>query len=81
VLALLVRTGAILRLPGDVVLLAEAEEAAVGRLRGLGAPFTLSEARQALDTTRRTAVPLMEHLDARGRTRRLDDTHRVVADR
>ena len=32
-------------------------------------PFTLSEARQALGTTRRVAVPLLEHLDRRGWTR------------
>jgi len=35
----------------------------------LSQPFTTSEARQALTTTRRVALPLLEHLDARGWTR------------
>ncbi|MCC5785046.1 hypothetical protein CRM73_19325, partial [Kocuria sp. CCUG 69068] len=36
-------------------------------------------ARQALGTSRRVAIPLLEHLDARGWTRRLDAGHRTVA--
>jgi selenocysteine-specific elongation factor len=63
---------AILRLPGDVVLLPEAPQLAAERLRGLPQPFTLSAARQALDTTRRVAVPLLEHLDALRVTERVD---------
>ena len=46
--------------------------------RGLGPTFTLSEARQALGTTRRVAVPLLEHLARTGRTIRVDElTHRL----
>ena len=41
-------------------------------------PFTLSAARQALGTTRRVAVPLLEHLDSRGWTRRVDGSLREV---
>ena len=41
-------------------------------------PFTLSAARQALGTTRRVAVPLLEHLDGRGWTRRVDGSLREV---
>ena len=41
-------------------------------------PFTTSDARQALGTTRRVVIPLLEHLDARGWTRRLDAGHREV---
>ncbi|MGB9304563.1 MAG: SelB C-terminal domain-containing protein, partial [Mycobacterium sp.] len=41
-------------------------------------PFTTSQARQALNTTRRVAIPLLEHLDVRGWTRRLDAGHREV---
>lgn len=81
VLALLGRSGAVLRLYGDVVLLGDAEEAAAGVLATVASPFTLAEARTALGTTRRTAVPLMEHLDTRGRTRRIDDTHRILVTR
>ena len=47
-------------------------------LAGLEQPFTLSAARQALGTTRRVAVPLLEHLDSRGWTRRVDGSLREV---
>ncbi|MGH7685580.1 MAG: SelB C-terminal domain-containing protein, partial [Candidatus Dormibacteria bacterium] len=66
-------SGALLRLPGDVVLLPDAPQQAAERLRALPQPFTLSSARQALGTTRRVAVPLLEHLDAAGVTQRVDD--------
>ncbi|MFF0317770.1 selenocysteine-specific translation elongation factor [Micromonospora sp. NPDC005252] len=73
-----VRAGALLRLADTVVLLPDALDAAVTVLAGLPQPFTLSAARQALDTTRRVAVPLLELLDRRGVTRRLPDDARVV---
>ena len=47
-------------------------------LAGLPQPFTLSEARRALDTSRRVAVPLLELLDRAGATRRLPDDRRTV---
>jgi selenocysteine-specific elongation factor len=47
-------------------------------LAALPQPFSTSEARQALGTTRRVAVPLLELLDRRGWTRRLDGTRREV---
>ncbi|HEY8755546.1 MAG TPA: selenocysteine-specific translation elongation factor [Candidatus Dormibacteraeota bacterium] len=72
-LAAAAAAGVILRLPGDVVLLPDAAALAAQRLRALAQPFTLSTARQALETTRRVAVPLLEHLDARGHTERVDD--------
>jgi selenocysteine-specific elongation factor len=65
--------GAILRLPGDIVLLPNAPQQAATVLRGLQQPFTLSAARQALATTRRVAVPLLEHLDRIGITERVDE--------
>jgi selenocysteine-specific elongation factor len=49
-------------------------------LATLPQPFTLSEARQALRTSRRVAVPLLELLDRRRLTRRLPDDRRTVAD-
>jgi selenocysteine-specific elongation factor len=73
------RLGRVLRLPDEVVLLPDAPARAMRVLAGLGQPFTLSQARQALGTTRRVAVPLLEHLDARGWTRRVDGTLREVA--
>jgi selenocysteine-specific elongation factor len=70
--------GTILRLPGNVVLLPDAPRIAVGRLRDLPQPFTMSSARQALDTTRRVAVPLLEYLDTTRATERVDGTLRRV---
>ena len=72
------RLGRVLRLPDDVVLLPDGPARAMRVLAGLEQPFTLSEARQALGTTRRTAVPLLEHLDSRGWTRRVDGRLREV---
>lgn len=68
----------ILLLPGDIALLPSAPMLATERLRGLAQPFTLSDARQALGTTRRVAVPLLEHLDRIGATERVDGDRRRV---
>ena len=73
-----VRAGRLLRLDDGVLLRPDAPARAMRVLAGLAQPFTLSEARQALATTRRVAVPLLEHLDARGWTRRVDGSHRQV---
>ncbi len=74
-----VRAGALIRVADGVVLLPDAVPEARRVLAGLPQPFTLSAARQALDTTRRVAVPLLELLDRQGVTRRLPDDRRVVA--
>jgi selenocysteine-specific elongation factor len=48
-------------------------------LAGLGPEFTLSAARQALGTTRRVAVPLLELLASTGRTVRTPEGgHRLA---
>ncbi|GHD87483.1 selenocysteine-specific translation elongation factor [Streptomyces naganishii JCM 4654] len=75
-LAAAVAAGALLRIADGIVLLPGAEERAAALLGELPQPFTLSEARKALDTTRRVAVPLLEFLDGRGRTERVDDQRR-----
>ncbi|MGI8456725.1 MAG: SelB C-terminal domain-containing protein, partial [Propionibacteriaceae bacterium] len=72
------RAGRVLRLDTDLVLLPSGPALAMRTLAGLPQPFTTSAARQALDTTRRVVIPLLEHLDRRGWTRRLDPTHREV---
>ena len=72
------RLGRLLRLDGGVVLLPTAPALAMRTLAGLPQPFTTSGARQALGTTRRVVIPLLEHLDARGWTRRIDAGHREV---
>ncbi|MBT2213419.1 selenocysteine-specific translation elongation factor [Actinomadura sp. NEAU-AAG7] len=75
-LAAAAAAGALLRIADGIVLLPGADERAAGILAGLGRPFTVSDARRTLGTTRRVAVPLMEHLDARGYTVRVDDLRR-----
>jgi selenocysteine-specific elongation factor len=78
-LASLVRSGALLRIADGVVLLPGADDRAVEVLAGLGSEFTLSAARQALNTTRRVAVPLLELLARTGRAVRTPDGgHRLV---
>lgn len=72
------RAGRLIRLDGGVVLLPSAPALAMRTLSGLDQPFTTSQARQALGVSRRVAIPLLEHLDGRGWTRRVDGTHRVV---
>ena len=72
------RAGRVLRLHDGVVLLPTAPALAMRTLSRLAQPFTTSQARQALGTTRRVVIPLLEHLDARGWTRRLDAGHREV---
>jgi selenocysteine-specific elongation factor len=74
-----VRAGALLRVADGVVLLPGAFEAAVATLAGLPQPFTVAQARLALDTTRRVALPLLELLDRAGATRRLPDDRRILA--
>jgi selenocysteine-specific elongation factor len=75
------RLGRVVRLADDVVLLPTGPAQAMRVLAGLPQPFTTSAARQALETTRRVAIPLLEHLDRRGWTVRLDGGHRRVKGR
>jgi selenocysteine-specific elongation factor len=70
--------GALLRIAPGVVLLPDADTRAATLLARIPQPFSLSEARQHLGTTRRVAVPLLELLDARRLTQRLPDDRRVV---
>ncbi|WP_165241903.1 selenocysteine-specific translation elongation factor [Corynebacterium lizhenjunii] len=76
-IAAAVRAGKLVRL-GAIVLLPDAVEVAVARLRELEQPFSTSQARQALETTRRVAIPLLEHLDELKITRRLEDGTRQL---
>jgi selenocysteine-specific elongation factor len=68
----------VLRLADGVVLLPGADAAAARTLAGLPQPFTAGDARIALGTNRRVVIPLLEHLDRLGLTRRIDDRLRVV---
>ncbi|WP_153395024.1 SelB domain-containing protein [Ornithinicoccus halotolerans] len=77
-LAAAARAGRLLRLAPGVVLPAGADEEALRVLAGLPAMFTASQARQALGTSRRVVLPLLDHLDRTGRTRRLPDDRRQL---
>lgn len=77
-LAVAEKAGRVLRLGDGVVVSPRTPAQAMRRLAGLDQPFTTSQARQALGTTRRVVIPLLEHLDSRGWTRRLDGTYREV---
>lgn len=77
-LAVAEKAGRVLRLGDGVVVSPRTPAQAMRLLAGLDQPFTTSQARQALGTTRRVVIPLLEHLDSRGWTRRLDGSHREV---
>lgn len=77
-LAVAEKAGRVLRLGDGVVVSPRTPAQAMRLLAGLDQPFTTSQARQALGTTRRVVIPLLEHLDSRGWTRRLDSSQREV---
>jgi selenocysteine-specific elongation factor len=72
-----VRAGALVDL-GGVLVAPAAVRAALGRLTDLPEPFTVAQARDAWQTSRKVAVPLLERLDRDGLTRRLTDGTRVL---
>jgi selenocysteine-specific elongation factor len=68
--------GVLLRLADGVYLRPDALDLAKAALGELPETFTVAEVRTALRTSRRVAVPLLELLDARGVTERLDASQR-----
>ncbi|MDX6307234.1 MAG: selenocysteine-specific elongation factor [Nocardioidaceae bacterium] len=72
------RAGRLLRLADTVVLLPGADRAAARLLHELPQPFTTSQARVRLGTSRRVVLPLLQLLDERRLTRRLVDDRREV---
>ncbi|NAZ88858.1 SelB domain-containing protein, partial [Kineococcus indalonis] len=79
-LAAAVRAGRLERLAEGVVLAPGALRRAAAELARLPQPFTASEARRALGTSRRVALPLLQALDAARLTARdADDRRRVLA--
>jgi selenocysteine-specific elongation factor len=72
------RAGRLLRVAEGIVLLPGAEREAADRLARLPQPFTASQARECLDTSRRVMLPLLDHLDRTGLTRRLPDDRRTT---
>ena len=75
------RAQLLIRLTSGVYLRSDAPQRAVDVLSRLDQPFTVSAARSALGSTRRVVVPLLEHLDAARRTKRLPDGTRHVVSR
>jgi selenocysteine-specific elongation factor len=75
------RAGRVVRLAPDVVLLTTTVRAAVQELARLDQPFTAGEAREALGTSRKVIVPLLEHLARDGVTRRSPDGRHTVTGR
>jgi selenocysteine-specific elongation factor len=72
------QAGRLIRLAPGIVLLPDADTRAIELLRELPQPFTTSEARSHLATSRRVVLPLLEHLDRARLTRRLPDDRRLV---
>ncbi len=72
------RAGMLLRISDQIVLAPGADGAAARILAGLPQPFTAAQARQALETTRRVVIPLLEYLDRAGVTERLPDDRRKL---
>ena len=75
------RAGLLLRVSEQVVLAPGADTDAAAVLAGLPQPFTTAEARKALGTTRRVAIPLLEFLDRARITERLPDDRRRLRPR
>jgi selenocysteine-specific elongation factor len=79
-LAAAARVGLLLRIADLIVLAPGADKEAARVLAGLEQPFTTSSARQALQTSRRVAIPLLEYLDRARVTERLPgDLRRIRA--
>jgi selenocysteine-specific elongation factor len=79
--ALLVRLGVLVPIaPGGYLGRPALEEAVVTLRRRFpgGRPFAATEAKEALGTTRRTVIPLLEHLDRTGVTIRQGDLRRLA---
>jgi selenocysteine-specific elongation factor len=72
------RHGELLRLADQIVLAPGADQQAARILARLDQPFTAAAAKTALDSTRRTVIPLLEHLDRTQITRRLPDDRRTL---
>ena len=80
----LIDRGEVIRIATDVALSAEAVPQAAQKLAVLfekeGA-FTASQAKDALGTTRMFAIPLLEHLDKTGWTRRKGDRREIRSEK
>jgi selenocysteine-specific elongation factor len=82
-LAFMLETGEAVEVSPELVMAAEAVDAAAARVQAhlrVHGRATVSELKQALGSNRRVMVPLVEHLDRRGITRRVGD-YRVLPEK
>jgi selenocysteine-specific elongation factor len=79
-LATAARAGLLIRVADLVALAPGAADQAAATLAELDQPFTTSQARQALRTSRRVAIPLLEYLDRARITERLPGDLRRLRD-
>jgi selenocysteine-specific elongation factor len=79
-LATAARAGLLLRVADLIALAPGAADEAAATLAELDQPFTTSQARQALRTSRRVAIPLLEYLDRARITERLPGDLRRIRD-
>jgi selenocysteine-specific elongation factor len=81
VVRFLIATGEVIDVGPDVVLLRknfERMKSAIVDFISTNGPATVSELRQALESSRRTMVPFLEKLDRQGVTRRVGDKRALV---
>lgn len=77
-LAAATRSGILVALGDGLVAVPGALRVVAGVIAALPQPFSVGEARQALNTSRRIVIPLLEALDRRGITRREPDGRRTL---
>ncbi|MFQ5351143.1 MAG: SelB C-terminal domain-containing protein, partial [Thermoanaerobaculia bacterium] len=79
VIRYLVESGRLVRLPGELIVSAAAIEQVKKELRaGELERFKVPEFKQRYGISRKWAIPILEHLDSEGVTRRLGDERQVV---
>jgi selenocysteine-specific elongation factor len=67
------------RLPGELIIAAAAIDRVAEDLRGSGLEkFKVPQFKERYGLTRKWAIPILEHLDSVGVTRRLGDERQVV---
>jgi selenocysteine-specific elongation factor len=75
----LVKTGALVRLPGGWIMARESVDSVVERVRARGKkPLDVAEFKAMFGLTRRLAIPLLEYLDGAKVTRRIGDRREIV---
>ncbi|MEM8960376.1 MAG: SelB C-terminal domain-containing protein [Acidobacteriota bacterium] len=78
VLEHLIREGRLIRLPGGLIVGAGAIEQLAEQVRRGPSSFDIAGFKERFELSRKWAIPLLEHLDAIGVTRREGDRRHVV---